>query len=351
MISPGQTLENPVTGERFDLHRDRGDHRRRAARLRARPAARRRRADAAHAPDPDRAVRGRRGPNAVPRRMAHGHGRAGRRGRGRAGRRHGFANAGDGYARVRVEVRPALAMEEMFADVVEMAEAGRMTKRGMPRNLLDLALLARTYDQEAHAPLLGAAPAADPARAARVRRAAAAPRTPTASGGARVRGPGGRPCLAAGRAHRRRRPRFGAQRRRPVRLLVVRAPGASPDRARGRDPGDAVDQRPRADPRVHDRVRRHRPLSLALIAAAIAGGGSSTGYLVAGAVVYLVGVIGLTRAWNVPLNDSLAEVDAADPAAEAYWRRYLDRWLPANHVRSAAGVVGAGLMIGGLLAG
>jgi quercetin dioxygenase-like cupin family protein len=68
---------------------------------------------------------------------------------------HSFANAGDEDARLRVEVRPALAMEEMFADVVELAEAGRMSTRGMPRNLLDLALLARTYDREAHAPLLG----------------------------------------------------------------------------------------------------------------------------------------------------------------------------------------------------
>ena len=68
---------------------------------------------------------------------------------------HSFANDGEDEARLRVEVRPALAMEEMFADVVEMAEAGRMTRRGLPRNLLDLALLARTYDAEAHAPLLG----------------------------------------------------------------------------------------------------------------------------------------------------------------------------------------------------
>ena len=68
---------------------------------------------------------------------------------------HSFANAGPDEARLRVEVRPALAMEEMFADVIALAEAGRMTTRGMPRNLLDLALLARTYDREAHAPLLG----------------------------------------------------------------------------------------------------------------------------------------------------------------------------------------------------
>jgi quercetin dioxygenase-like cupin family protein len=67
---------------------------------------------------------------------------------------HSFANAGAEEARLRVEVRPALAMEQMFADVVAMARAGRMTKRGLPRNPLELAVLARTYDQEAHAPLL-----------------------------------------------------------------------------------------------------------------------------------------------------------------------------------------------------
>ena len=70
---------------------------------------------------------------------------------------HGFANAGDTDARVLVEVRPALAMEQMLAEVVAMAEAGRLTRRGLPRSLIDLATLARRYDQEAHAPLLGVA--------------------------------------------------------------------------------------------------------------------------------------------------------------------------------------------------
>ena len=68
---------------------------------------------------------------------------------------HSFANAGEDEARLRVEIRPALAMEEMFAEVVALAEAGRMTRRGLPRNPLDLARLARKYDREAHAPLLG----------------------------------------------------------------------------------------------------------------------------------------------------------------------------------------------------
>jgi quercetin dioxygenase-like cupin family protein len=67
---------------------------------------------------------------------------------------HSFANGGDEEARVRVEVRPALAMEEMLAEVVAMAEAGRMNSRGLPRRLRDLATLARRYDQEAHAPFL-----------------------------------------------------------------------------------------------------------------------------------------------------------------------------------------------------
>jgi quercetin dioxygenase-like cupin family protein len=67
---------------------------------------------------------------------------------------HSFANVGETEARLHVEVRPALRMEAMFAEVVAMAQAGRMTRRGLPRNLLDLADLARRYDQEAHAPLL-----------------------------------------------------------------------------------------------------------------------------------------------------------------------------------------------------
>ena len=68
---------------------------------------------------------------------------------------HGFGNAGDGEARMHVEVRPALAMEYMFAEVVALAEAGKLTRGGLPRNLITLAQLARRYDQEAHAPLIG----------------------------------------------------------------------------------------------------------------------------------------------------------------------------------------------------
>jgi hypothetical protein len=98
---------------------------------------------------------------------------------------HSFANAGPDEAHLRVEVRPALAMEDMFAEVVALAQAGRMTRRGMPRSPLDLAVLARKYDQEAHAPLIGVrlqrvllAPLVFLARNGRRRRTHMEPRVP-----------------------------------------------------------------------------------------------------------------------------------------------------------------------------
>src|SRR5262249_13311194 len=67
---------------------------------------------------------------------------------------HGFSNPGEGPARMRVDVSPALEMEEMLREVVALAEAGRLTRGGLPRNPLDLARLARAYDGVAHAPFL-----------------------------------------------------------------------------------------------------------------------------------------------------------------------------------------------------
>ena len=155
MIAPGQTLENPVTGERFTFTETAAST---GGELLAFEL-------------------GLRAGGGVP--MQHVHpiqterfevveGRMRFRVGGRTvdagpgdvvevapGVRHGFANPGDGHARVRVEVRPALAMEDMFAEVVALAQAGRMTRRGMPRSPLDLAVLVRKYGQVAHAPLIG----------------------------------------------------------------------------------------------------------------------------------------------------------------------------------------------------
>lgn len=79
----------------------------------------------------------------------------------------------------------------------------------------------------------------------------------------------------------------------------------------------------------------------ALIAIAAAVAGLSAGRTVAllglaGAAIYLAGVIGVTIAANVPLNDGLAQISAgaADPGS---WQSYSTPWTAWNSVRTAAG--------------
>jgi quercetin dioxygenase-like cupin family protein len=68
-----------------------------------------------------------------------------------AGKVHAFKNAGDDTASVRVQVRPALQMEQLFETTVALAEDGRTTGTGMPKPL-DLALFVREYRREVKAP-------------------------------------------------------------------------------------------------------------------------------------------------------------------------------------------------------
>lgn len=67
------------------------------------------------------------------------------------GVRHKFANAGNGEAHVRVEVRPALRMEQLFETAVALAEDGCTTRKGVPKPL-DLALFVREFEQEVRGP-------------------------------------------------------------------------------------------------------------------------------------------------------------------------------------------------------
>ena len=52
------------------------------------------------------------------------------------------------------------------------------------------------------------------------------------------------------------------------------------------------------------------------------------------AACYLVGVIGVTAAANVPLNNALDRVAADSAEGERLWRHYLSRWTAWNHVRT-----------------
>jgi quercetin dioxygenase-like cupin family protein len=67
-----------------------------------------------------------------------------------AGSVHKFANVGDEPAHVRVEVRPALKMEQLFETTVALAREGRTNRKGMPKPL-DLALFVREYEDEVRA--------------------------------------------------------------------------------------------------------------------------------------------------------------------------------------------------------
>ena len=77
------------------------------------------------------------------------------------------------------------------------------------------------------------------------------------------------------------------------------------------------------------------------IAAAIASGEA---YVLAGAGVYLLGVIVVTIAFNVPRNNALAGADATAQETAELWSRYLREWTAWNHVRTVTGLAAAALM-------
>jgi hypothetical protein len=68
-----------------------------------------------------------------------------------AGRVHRFANGGDTTARCRVEVVPALDMEQLLETTVELALEGNVSRKGMPKPL-HLALFVRRFAREVRAP-------------------------------------------------------------------------------------------------------------------------------------------------------------------------------------------------------
>ncbi|MEM0896606.1 MAG: anthrone oxygenase family protein [Verrucomicrobiota bacterium] len=59
-------------------------------------------------------------------------------------------------------------------------------------------------------------------------------------------------------------------------------------------------------------------------------------WILAGALLYLIGCILVTARFNVPLNDRLAAVHPTDPSSETIWRDYIHNWLPWNHLRTMA---------------
>lgn len=78
-------------------------------------------------------------------------------------------------------------------------------------------------------------------------------------------------------------------------------------------------------------------LCLALLVAAYLRWSDGSGkLLLLGSLFYLVGTIGVTMVFNVPLNNALAGARPGTPEAATFWAHYLDRWTMWNTVRTAA---------------
>lgn len=76
----------------------------------------------------------------------------------------------------------------------------------------------------------------------------------------------------------------------------------------------------------------------------LVGGEPGAGRALAGAVVALVGILGVTAVGNVPLNERLDAAAARPQDLAAAWAAFLPRWLAWNHVRTVAGAAATALL-------
>ncbi len=60
-----------------------------------------------------------------------------------------------------------------------------------------------------------------------------------------------------------------------------------------------------------------------------------------GGLIYLIGSFGLTQFLHIPMNNKLDKVTPNSDEGKAYWKAYMDRWIPWNHVRGLASFVAA----------
>ena len=78
-------------------------------------------------------------------------------------------------------------------------------------------------------------------------------------------------------------------------------------------------------------------------------GEPGAGLVLAGAIVFLIGTIGVTVAGNVPLNDALERAGTRDPARA--WSDFEPGWMVLNHLRTVASTAAAALLAAGAVAG
>ena len=64
-------------------------------------------------------------------------------------------------------------------------------------------------------------------------------------------------------------------------------------------------------------------------------------YLLLGSLVYLIGTVGVTMVFNVPLNNALAIVKPDSINGANLWANYLVSWTLWNHIRTLAALAAA----------
>jgi uncharacterized membrane protein len=87
-------------------------------------------------------------------------------------------------------------------------------------------------------------------------------------------------------------------------------------------------------------------ISLGLaVGAVVRWGAPGSMPVLVGSCLYVVGMFGLTAAFNVPLNDALEAVDPSAAAAADTWSRYQQAWTRWNHIRTVASIAACALFV------
>jgi uncharacterized membrane protein len=68
-------------------------------------------------------------------------------------------------------------------------------------------------------------------------------------------------------------------------------------------------------------------------------------WLIAGSMIYVVGSVGITVIFNVPMNNALMAADPATPEGLQLWAKYLTDWTFWNHIRTVASLAASASLI------
>ena len=83
---------------------------------------------------------------------------------------------------------------------------------------------------------------------------------------------------------------------------------------------------------------------LVVVFSLLSWSGPGAVYLLSGGLVYLIGTILVTMAFNVPRNNALAAADPDSAGGARLWAGYVTSWTAWNHVRTAAALAAAVLL-------